>query len=70
MDTVSLLGRCENRLERIQAEVFIDLLAYALRIGSRQVDLVNHRHDLQIVLERQVEVGDRLRFDPLGSVDQ
>ena len=41
-----------------------------LRLRRRQVDLVQHRDDVQVVLERQVEVGERLRLDALGGVDE
>lgn len=34
-----------------------------------QVDLVEHRDDLKIVLERQPHIGERLRLDALRSVD-
>jgi hypothetical protein len=41
-------------------------------VGScgRQVDLVEHRDDLEVGLERQVEVRDRLRLHPLRRVDE
>ena len=43
----------------------------ATRSGSApgQVDLVDHRDQLEPVLDRQVGVGDGLRLDPLGGVD-
>jgi hypothetical protein len=41
-----------------------------LRLGGRQVDLVEHRDDRQVVLERQPQVGQRLRLDALRGVDQ
>ena len=44
--------------------------AYTLGLRGRQVDLVQHRDDVQVVLERQVEVGQRLRLDALRGVDQ
>ena len=40
-----------------------------LDVGGGQVDLVDHRHDLMVVLDRLVDVGQRLRLDPLGGVD-
>ena len=40
------------------------------RLRRRQVDLVEHRDDVQVVLEREVEVGERLRLDALRGVDQ
>ncbi len=40
-----------------------------VRVGRRQVDLVEHRHDLDAELDRGVAVRDRLRLDALGRVD-
>jgi hypothetical protein len=40
------------------------------RVGGGQVDLVEHRDDRQVVLQRQVEVGQRLGLDALRGVDQ
>jgi hypothetical protein len=47
-----------------------DLAGVALRLRGRQVDLVEHRDDRQVVLQRHVQVGQRLRLDALGGVDQ
>ena len=44
-------------------------LDHARRVGRRQVDLVEHRHDLDALLDRGVAVGDRLRLDALRRVD-
>ena len=41
----------------------------ALRIGLRQIHLVEDRHDLDAEIERGVAVGDRLRLDALAGVD-
>src|SRR5207302_3670853 len=38
--------------------------------GGGQVDLVEHRHDLQVVLHRHEGVGDRLRLHALEGVHQ
>ena len=64
-------GLCGNgdRLERIQPQIRIDLLAHALDVRGRQIDLVDHRQKLQIIIQGQIEVGDRLRLNPLGSID-
>ncbi len=35
----------------------------------RQVDLVDHRDDRQVLLHRQVHIGDRLRLDTLGGIN-
>ncbi len=44
-------------------------LDHAVRIRGRQVDLVQHRHDGDALLDRRVAIGDRLRLDPLRCVD-
>ena len=36
-------------------------------VGLRQVDLVDHRDDLEVVLQREVGVGERLRLDPCAA---
>ena len=41
----------------------------AVGVGLRQVDLVHDRDDLEVVLDREVRVGERLRLDPLRRVD-
>ena len=46
----------------------LDLLADPLGLGRRQVDLVDHRNDFQVVVQRQVGVGQRLRFHALRGV--
>ena len=42
-----------------------------MRSGSAagQVDLVEHRHDLVAGVERMIDIGERLRLDPLARVD-
>ena len=39
-------------------------------LGGRQVDLVEHRHDLVVGIDRLVGVGERLGLDALGRIDQ
>ncbi len=40
-----------------------------LGLGAGQVDLVDHRDDLVIVLDRLIDIGERLRLDALRRVD-
>ena len=61
-DAQDLVGR--------DAEHLLDLGGVAVGIGRRQVDLVEGGHDLEVVLEGQVAVGQRLGLDALGGVDQ
>ena len=43
-------------------------MGHAVRLGAGQVDLVQDGHQLQIVLQRKVGVGQRLRFHALAGV--
>ena len=52
-----------------QADNVLDLAAHLVDVGGGQVDLVDHRHDLMVVLDRLVDVGERLRLHPLRRVD-
>ena len=63
------LGAGQDGRGRVEADDLLDLPQDALGVGSRQVDLVDDRDDGQVVLERQVEVGDGLRLDALRGVD-
>ena len=64
------LGRDPEHVGGLAADDVRDLLAVLGRLRGRQVDLVQHRDDLQVGLEREVEVRQRLRLDPLRRVDQ
>ena len=58
------------RLERVEPEVGIDLLADAIDVGRGQIDLVDDRKQREVVLHRDVQVRERLGFDTLGRIDQ
>ena len=63
------LGGDPERVRGLGAEQVGDLLGDPLRLGAGEVDLVDHRDQLEPVFDRQVGVGDGLRLDPLGGVD-
>ena len=76
-DGVEQLGHPLPRLGRDvqdglgrQSQHVLDLERAADRVGRRQVDLVEDRHDLEIVLDGLVAVGQRLGLNALGGVDQ
>ena len=48
----------------IEAQILIDLFPHPIGVGGGQVDLVDDRNELEVVFERQIEVGNGLRFDP------
>ncbi len=53
----------------INADHVLDLLADAFRLGGGQIDLVEHRHDFEIVVDGLIDVGEGLGFDTLAGVD-
>ena len=68
-DAEAGLGRDQHGLAGVDADHLLDLLADALGLGGRQVDLVQHHDDLVVVVDRLVDVGQRLRLDALAGVD-
>ena len=64
----ALLGRGQDHLIARDADHVLDLLGDLLRLGAGQVDLVDDRDDVEVVLQRQIEVGQRLRLDALRRV--
>ena len=69
LDALARLGRDPQHLVGIAADQVGDLARDPLGLGARQVDLVEHRDQLEAGLDRRVGVGDRLRLDALGGVD-
>ena len=62
-------GRNLRRVLGRDADDLLDLVLDALRLGRGQVDLVDDRQDLQIVVEREIGVRECLRLDALAGVD-
>ena len=69
IDIEAGLGRDRHGLRRVEADHVLDLLLDAVGLGGRQVDLVEHRHDLVAGVERVIDIGERLRLDALAGVD-
>ncbi len=68
-DAEAGFGRNRNGVRRVEADDIFDLLLHPLRFGGGQIDLVEDRDDLVIVVERLVDIGERLRFDALAGID-
>ena len=69
VDPDTLLGRSQDAVITRQAHDTFDLFTHNLRLSAGQVDLVDDGHDLEVVLEGQVDVGERLCFHALRCVD-
>ena len=63
------LGADGQRVRGIEPDRALDHLFGALDVGARQIDLVDDGNDLQPVVDGDVGVGQRLRFDALRRVD-
>ena len=59
------LARAQHRVRGVDADDVLDLLAHPLGLGGRQVDLVQDRDDLVVVVDGLVDVGQGLGLDPL-----
>jgi hypothetical protein len=63
------LGRDHDGVRGVQPDDVLDLLLDPVGLGGGQVDLVEDRDDLMVVVDGLVDVGEGLRLDPLGGVD-
>ena len=54
----------------VEADDLLDLPPRLVGLRARQIDLVDDRNDLEVVLDREVGVGERLRLDALRRVDE
>src|SRR5690606_25841411 len=70
LDAHARLAGDAQHLGGLHAHQLADLRGVLLRLRGRQVDLVEHGDDGEVVLHREVEVRQGLRLDALGRVDQ
>ncbi len=55
---------------RLAADETRELFRVLVRVGGRQVDLVQHRDDLEVVVEREIQVREGLGLDALRGIDE
>ena len=67
-DVDALLGGDLRRVQRGQADDVLNLMLHPPRVGGGQVDFIEHRADLQVVVQGQIGIGQRLGLHPLGGV--
>ena len=66
----AFLGACEDGRGRVEPDDVLDLPLAFVGLGAGQIDLVDDRNDLEVVLHREVGVRERLRLHALGGVDE
>ncbi len=70
LDAAAVLAAGEDGGVAVEADDLFELALRLVGLRRRQVDLVDDRDDFEIVLDREIGVGQRLRFDALRRVDQ
>ncbi len=68
-DAYARLCGNEKSVGGIDADDVFDLFFHPFGIGGRQVDLVDDGEDFEVAVDRQMDVGQSLRLDPLDGVD-
>ena len=69
IDAQAAFGRNLQGFTAIQANDIFNLLLYPFRFGGGQVDFVQHRQDFVIIVQRQIDIGQSLRLNPLAGID-
>ncbi len=68
VDARAQLGRYPGGMGCVQPDHFLHLAAGLVRVRAGEVNLVDDGDGLQVVLQRQVHVGQRLRLHALGGI--
>ncbi len=63
------LAADHQRVGGIEPDHVLDLLLDLVDFGGGQIDLVEHRHDFVAGIERVIDIGEGLRLDALGGID-
>ena len=65
----TFLGRDTRRILRLNADDILDLCCDPVRFCTRQIDLIDDRHDIEVMINREVGIGQRLRLHALRRID-
>ena len=68
IDSDSVFGGDQRSIVGLQADHILDLLLHPLRLRAWQIDFIDDREHVQIMIQSQVHVRQRLRLDSLGSI--
>ena len=65
----SFFGAGKDGVFRVQADDVFDLVLDARDFRARQIDFVDDGNDFEMMVQGQVGVGERLRFNSLRGID-
>ena len=60
--------RSQHRIRGIQTNGVFNFFLYAVRVSTGQVNLIDDRHDFQIIFKCHIDVSQRLRFHALRRI--
>ena len=69
LDADTALRRAEHRVVDVDPDDLLDLLQHPIRLCAGQIDLVDHRDDLKVLIDGEVDVGEGLGLDTLSGID-
>ena len=69
VDADARFGRRQHRLRCVETDHLLNFRAHLFGLGGGQVDLVEDGHDLMVMLDGLIDIGQRLRLNPLRRVD-
>ena len=69
-DADALFRARQNGARSVEADDLLDLPPRLFGLGAGQIDLVDDGNDLEVVLDREIGVRERLRFDALRRIDE
>ena len=69
-DPDAFLGGAFDMREGIKPQFRINFFENPVNVGGWKIYFIDHRNDFQIVLQRQIEIGQRLRLHTLGGINQ
>ena len=64
----SALGGDHRRIAAVQTDDVLDLLFDDVRLCAGQIDLVDDRDDLQVIVKSEIDIGQRLRLHALCRI--
>ena len=68
LDAYTVLGGDQRRVLSLQTDHVLDFLYNPLRLRAGQIDLIDDRKYIQVVIQRKIYIGQRLGLDPLRCI--